>query len=82
VTKTTDAGFATPPNGALTFLVNTSTGGSATTVLVLPVGGFLYATDFDHGSVLAFSISASGALTSSGTLNTGGINPYGLAMTH
>ena len=56
--------------------------------------GFLYVTDFDHGTVQSFAITSTnacigvmncipGSLTASGAAaNTGGVNPVGLAIAH
>ncbi len=58
------------------------------------VSGFLYAADYDHGSIQAYSITSTngcagittcipGALAQSGSaVNTGGQNPFGLAIAH
>ena len=69
---------------------------SSTTTNCLPtsVSGFLYVTDYDHGTIQAFSITSTsactgvancipGTLVQSGTpVNTGGSNPFGLAIAH
>jgi len=56
--------------------------------------GFVYVTDYDHGVVESFSITSTeecigvlncipGTLTASGASgNTGGVNPFGLAIAH
>ena len=67
---------------------------STTTVNCTPtsVSGFLYVTDYDHGTVQAYSITSAnactgvstctpGQLSQSGTaVNTGGGNPFGLTI--
>ncbi|HYY70386.1 MAG TPA: hypothetical protein VE734_11705, partial [Terriglobales bacterium] len=58
-------------------------------------GHFLYVTDYDHGTILVFSVTSAsscttppctpipGTLTQSGSaVNTGGANPVGLAVAH
>jgi len=56
--------------------------------------GYLYVTDYDHGTIRIFSITSTsacanvsncipGTLVASGSVvNTGGINPFGLAIAH
>ena len=58
------------------------------------VSGFLYVTDYDHGSIQAYSITSTNACTgisncipgtlnqSGSAVNTGGQNPFGLAIAH
>ena len=67
---------------------------TSTNCLPTSVSGFLYVTDYDHGTIQAFSITSTsactgvancipGTLTQSGTaVNTGGSNPFGLAIAH
>ena len=59
------------------------TAGAPGKLLAHPSAGFLYATDFDHGTVVIFSIASNGTLTQSGSpVNTSGLNPFGLAFAH
>lgn len=67
---------------------------SGTTTTIAP-GHFLYVTDYEHGPITVFSVTSTtscttppctpipGTLTQSGTpVNTGGVNPVGLAIAH
>lgn len=71
-----------------------STVGSITTPAIAP-GHFLYVTDYDHGTITVFIVTSTTACTSSSCsttpgsltqgglmLNTGGVNPVGLAIAH
>lgn len=65
---------------------------SSTTTATTTASGFLYVTDYDHASIQAYSITSTaactglstcipGTLTQSGSaVNTGGANPFGLAI--
>jgi len=56
--------------------------------------GYLYVTDYDHGTIQVFSITSTNAcvnvsncipgtpVASSSAVNTGGVNPFGLAIAH
>ncbi len=71
--------------GVLTYQsdVTMPTAGAPGKLLADPSFAFLYATDFDHGTVVIFSIASNGTLTQSGSpVNTSGLNPYGLALAH
>jgi 6-phosphogluconolactonase (cycloisomerase 2 family) len=77
-------------------LIDTTNPPPSTTGSTTPTtaSGFLYVTDYDHGIVVSFSIISTnacvgiancipGTLTPSGAAaNTGGINPFGLAIAH
>ena len=96
------------PLAPLAFQNNTSVGGTVGVVVPDPTtvaatsttsainaGHFLYVTDYDHGTILVFSVTsttscatppctpAPGTLTQSGSaVITGGANPFGLAVAH
>jgi 6-phosphogluconolactonase (cycloisomerase 2 family) len=68
---------------------------ATSSVSAINPGHFLYVTDYDHGTILVFSVTSTttctstsctpipGTLTQSGsTVNTGGSNPFGLALAH
>lgn len=95
-------------SGPLVFQNNTAVGGTVGVILPDPTsiaatstitavnpGHFLYVTDYDHGTILVFSVTSTtscatppctpmpGTLTQSGSVvNTGGANPFGLAFAH
>ena len=71
-----------------------STIGGVTTPATAP-GHFLYVTDYDHGTIVVFIVTSTstctqsscpttaGTLTLSGSsVNTGGVNPFGVAIAH
>ena len=77
----------------LTDPTNPPPSSSSTTNSNTNVSGFLYVTDYDHGTIQAYSITSTsactgvttpctpGTLTASGSaVNTGGTNPFGLAI--
>jgi len=87
----------TPASGTvgviLTDPTNPPPSSSSTTNSNTNVSGFLYVTDYDHGTIQAYSITSTsactgvttpctpGTLTASGSaVNTGGANPFGLAI--
>ena len=70
-------------------------GNSTTGATAIALGHFLYVTDYDHGTIVVFSVTSTttctttscpttpGTLTQSGSaVNTGGANPVGLAVAH
>ncbi len=72
----------------------TSTAATSTTTATGP-GHYLYVTDYDHGTIVVFTVTSTiscttssctpipGTLTQSGSaVNTGGANPFGLAIAH
>jgi 6-phosphogluconolactonase (cycloisomerase 2 family) len=86
----------TPIGGAVGVIVAdpTSTAATSTAIATGP-GHFLYATDYDHGTIIVFAVTSTnscttsscspipGTLTQSGSVvNTGGANPFGLAIAH
>ncbi|MFZ3212075.1 MAG: beta-propeller fold lactonase family protein [Terriglobales bacterium] len=91
---------STPASGAVVVVLADPTNPPACTSTTAvncsstSVSGFLYTTDYDHGSIQAYSITSTdgctdittcipGELTASGSaVNTGGQNPFGLAIAH
>lgn len=85
----------TPFSGAVGVILSDVTNPPSSTTMITSVSGFLYVTDYDHGTVQAFSITSTsactgvttpcvpGSLTMSGSpVDTGGANPFGLALAH
>ncbi len=92
----------------LVFQSNTSVGGTVGVILPDPTsipatsttsaiapGHFLYVTDYDHGTIVVFTVTSTTACTtppctpiagtptqSGSAANTGGANPFGLAIAH
>lgn len=84
-----------PLSGTVGVILTDPTNPAPTSSTTPPaVSGFLYVTDYDHGTVQAYSITSvagcgtvttciPGTLTQSGSaVNTGGVNPFGLAIAH
>jgi len=84
----------TPVGGTVGVILPDPTSNSSATPATGP-GHFLYVTDYDHGTILVFSVTSTtscttssctpipGTLTQSGSVvNTGGANPFGLAIAH
>jgi len=95
------APLATPSNNSIA-----ATSGTVGVILTDPTNpapssstsaspsGYLYVTDYDHGTIQVFSITSTNAcvnvsncipgtlVASSSVVNTGGVNPFGLAIGH
>jgi len=82
-------------SGAVGVMVSDVTNPPSSTTMITSVSGFVYVSDYDHGTVQAFSITSTsacsglttpcqpGSLTASGSpVDTGGANPFGLALAH
>jgi len=83
-----------PFTGTVGAMLADPTNPPPTTPNTAVAAGFVYVTDYDHGTVLSFSIISTdecigvlncipGTLIASGAAaNTGGVNPVGLAIAH
>jgi len=83
-----------PFTGTVGAMLADPTNPPPTTPNTAVASGFVYVTDYDHGTVQSFSIISTdecigvlncipGTLTASGAAaNTGGVNPVGLAIAH
>ncbi|HYN15968.1 MAG TPA: beta-propeller fold lactonase family protein [Terriglobales bacterium] len=87
----TITGCGTNSNGNLVHQsdIPVTSPGAFGTLVADPAGGFLYIPDFDHNTVLVFSIASCsgvtvpctpGSLSQSSAVNTGGAKPFGLAI--
>ena len=80
----------TNSSGNLVYESDVPVTGAVGMLVADPAGGFLYIPDFDHGNILVFGIATCSGVTVGCTpgspgqiglaVNTGGINPFGLAI--
>jgi len=80
--------------GTVGVILSDPTNPTPSSTTTTAASGFLYVTDYDHGVIRSFSIISTnacvgvaqcipGTLTLSGAVgNTGGVNPFGLAIAH